>query len=76
MKKYDKVLFHNDSQEIEWETILVSFASDPSANADTIQAIVESLLKVHAPNKKRRKSPDFAPWLTSDLRKTRDRLKK
>ena len=47
--------------------------------ADTFQEIFELLLNVHAPIRKRRVSPDFAPWLTPDLRKlteTRNRLKK
>ena len=38
-----------DLQQIDWETILTPFASDPSAMADTFQEIFESLLNVHAP---------------------------
>ena len=47
--------------------------------ADTFQEIFESLLNIHAPIRKKRESPDFAPWLAPDLRKsmeTRNRLKK
>ena len=78
MKKYDKAHFQHDLQQIDWETILALFTSDPSAMADTFQEIFESLVNVHAPIKRRRVSSEFAPWITPELRKpmeTRNRLK-
>ena len=54
MNKYDKAIFQHDLQQIDWETILTSFANDPSAMAGTFQEIFESLLNICAPIKKRR----------------------
>ena len=54
VKQYDKALFQHDIQQVDCEAILVPFASDPTAMADTFQDIFESLLNVHAPIKNRR----------------------
>ena len=79
MKQYDKALFLNDLQQIDWKTILDPLSNDPSGMANTFQEIFESILNVHAPIKRRRVRSEFAPWLTPIIRKsmaTRDRLKK
>ncbi len=78
MKKYDKALFQQDLQQVDWEAILTPFANNPSAMAGTFQEIFESILSLHAPIRKRRVRSEFAPWLTPNLRKsmeTRDKLK-
>ena len=79
MKQYDKALFLNDLQQIDWKTILDPLSSDPSGMTNTFQEIFESILNIHAPMKRRRVRSEFAPWLTPIIRKsmaTRDRLKK
>ena len=78
MKKYDKALFQQDLQQVDWEAILTPFANNPSAMVGKFQEIFESILSLHAPIRKRRVRSEFAPWLTPNLRKsmeTRDKLK-
>ena len=79
MRKYDKSLFREDLKQIDWKAILDAFTGDPSRMANAFQEIFNSVLNEHAPIKKRRVKTEFAPWLTSNLRKeleTRYRLKK
>ena len=61
MKQYDKALFLNDLQQIDWTTILDPLSNDPSGMANTFQEIFESILNVHAPIKRRRVRSEFAP---------------
>ena len=78
MNKYDKMLFRKDLQQIDWETILRSFDNDPVRMAATCQEIVESILNLHAPIRKRLIRSQFAPWLTVSLKnlmRERDILK-
>ena len=78
MKKYDKMLFRNDLQQIDWETILRPFDNDPASMAATFQEIFESILNIHAPVRKKRARSQFAPWLTVSLKnlmRERDILK-
>ena len=44
MKKYDKTHFRHDLNQIEWETILGPYSSDPVSMAATFQEIFESIL--------------------------------
>ena len=79
MKNYNKAVFQHDLQQVDWNTIPVPFANDPSIIGSTFQEIVESLLNIHAPVKKRGAKSEFSTWLTPNVRKsmeTRDRLKK
>lgn len=78
MKKYDKMLFRQDLQQIDWETILSPFNNDPVSMAATFQEIFESILNLHAPVRKKRVRSQFAPWLTASLKNLmmeRDMLK-
>ena len=78
MTKYDRILFQNDLQQIDWKTILDPYSNDPSDMARIFQEILESILDLHAPIKRRRVRSEFAPWLTPNLRKAmkdRDKLK-
>ena len=52
MSNYDRALFRNDLQQIDWETILSSHADNPDNMATTFQEIFESVLDIHAPLKK------------------------
>ena len=79
MSNYDRALFRNDLQQIDWETILSSHADNPDNMATTFQEIFESVLDIHAPLKKRRVCNTSAPWITPDIRKLmkeRDAVKK
>ena len=79
MSKYDRGLFCNDLQQIDWETILTSYTDNPDNMATTFQEIFESVLDVHAPLKKRRLGNTPTPWITPEIRKLmkeRDAAKK
>ena len=79
LKRYNKALFQQDLQEIDWDCILKPLADEPSKMVTTFQEIFESLLNVHAPLKVKKVRNEFAPWLTSsvrDLMTKRDRMKK
>ena len=79
LKRYNKALFQQDLQEIDWDCILTPLADEPSKMVTTFQEIFESLLNVHAPLKVKQLRNEFAPWLTSsvrDLMTKRDRMKK
>ena len=54
MKKYDKMLFRNDLEQVHWESILRQFDNDPVSMAATFQETFESILNLHAPVKKKR----------------------
>ena len=69
LKKYDKMLFRQDLQQIDWETILSPFNVDPSSIATTFLEIFESILNSYAPLGRKRVRNDFAPWLSASLRK-------
>ena len=43
MKKYDKIQFRQDLNQIEWETILGPYSSDPVNMAAMSQGIFESI---------------------------------
>ena len=78
MNKYDKMLFLNDLEQVDWESILRPFDNDPVSMAATFQETFESILNLHAPVKKKRVRSQFAPWLTVSLKnlmKERDILK-
>ena len=79
MNKYDKIQVHRDLNQIESETILGSYSSDPVNKATTFQGIFESILDGHAPVQKKRIRNQFTPWLTASLTSRimkRDILKK
>ena len=63
MKKYDKIQFRQDLNQIEWETILGPYSSDPVNMAAMSQGIFESILDVHAPVRKK----DFVTSLPHGL---------
>ena len=69
LSKYDRALFRNDLQQIDWETILSSYADKPDNIATTFQEVVESVLDIHAPLKKRRLGNTPSPWITPEIRK-------
>ena len=52
LSSYDRALFRNDLQQIDWETIFSSYADNPDNMATTFQEIFESVLDIHAPLKK------------------------
>ena len=54
--------------QIEWETILSPYSSDPVSMAATFQEFFESILDVHAPLRKKRIHNQFTPWLTASLK--------
>ena len=54
LSKYDRGLFRNDLQQIDWEAILSSYADNPDNIATTFQEIFESVLDIHSLLKKRR----------------------
>ena len=79
LSNYDRALFRNDLQQIDWETTLSSQVDNPDKLATTFQEIFESVLDIHAPLKKRRVGNAPAPWITPDIRKLmneRDAAKK
>ena len=59
MRKYDKSLFQEDLKQIDWKTILDNVTDDPSCMANTVQEIVNSFLKAHAPINNRRVKTEF-----------------
>ena len=78
MDKYDNMLFHNDCQQIDWETSLRLYDNNPKSMAATFQEIFESILNLHAPIKRKWVHSQFTPWLTisrKNLRSERDKLK-
>ena len=73
------MLFRQDLQQIDWETILSPFNVDPSSMATKFLEIFESILNSHSPLRRKRVRNDFAPWLSASLRKLmlkRDRTKR
>ena len=48
LRNYDRTLFCNDLQQIDWETILSSHADNPNNIATTFKEIFESVLDIHA----------------------------
>ncbi len=79
MRKYEKNLFRNDIQQINWSSILSPFEGDPAGMAATFQDIFESILDIHAPLRKKRVRSEYAPWLSASLKNLmneRDRFKK
>ena len=67
MKKYDKILFRKDLEQVDWEAILRPFDNDPVSMVATFHEIFESILNLHAPVRKKRVRSQFAPWLTASL---------
>lgn len=51
LKKYDKMLFRHDLQQIDLETILSPFNGDPSGMETTFLEIFELILNAHKPLK-------------------------
>ena len=50
MKKYDKkMLFRNDLEQVDWESILRPYDNDPVSMAATFQETFESILYLHTP---------------------------
>ena len=79
LSKYDRGLFRNDLQQIDWETILNPYADNPDNIDTTFQVIFELVLDIHAPLKKRRLGNTPTPWITPEIRKLmkeRDATKK
>ena len=79
LRNYDKAQSCHDLQQIDWETILSSYADNPDNMAATFQEIFESVLNIHAPLKKRKVGNISAPWITPEIRrlmKERDATKK
>jgi len=69
MTKCDKIQSRQDLNQIDWETILSPYSSDPVNMAATFQGIFESTLDVHAPLQKKRIRNQFTPWPTASLKK-------
>ena len=69
LSKYDRQLFRDDLQQIDWETILSSCADNPDNIATAFQEVYESVLDIHAPLKKRRLGNTPSPWITPETRK-------
>ena len=61
MKKFDKMRFRNDLQQIDWETILCPYDNNPKIMAATFQEIFESILNLHASIRRKRVPSQFAP---------------
>ena len=74
MNKYDKMLFRNDLQQINLETILRPCDNDPKHMAATFQEISESILHLHAPMKRKRVRSQLNVSL-KNLMRERDKLK-
>ena len=68
LKKYDRIQFRQDLNQIEWETVLGPYSRDPVNMAATFQGIFESILDVYAPVQKKRIRNHFTPWLTASLK--------
>ena len=66
MKKYDKMLFRKDLEQIDWANILSPLDNGPVSMAASFQEIFESILNVHATARKKRAR--FAPWLSVSLK--------
>jgi len=47
MRKYNKIHFRNDIQQVEWETILIPYCDNTTNMATLIQEIFESILVIH-----------------------------
>ena len=59
MRKYDKSLFQEDLKQIDWKTILNTYANDPSGMATTFQKIFSSVLNAHILIEERRVKTEF-----------------
>ena len=71
--------FLKDLQLIDWASTLESKSDNPSEMARTFHDIFEHPLNFHAPLKKRKVRNEYAPWITSDIKRgmeERDRMKK
>ena len=78
MRKYNKVHFRNEIQQVECETILRPYCDNTMDMAAMLQEIFESILDIYAPLRRKRVRSDFAPWLTLSLKRSileRDKLK-
>ena len=78
-KKYDRTLFRNDLQQVDWEKIFNSCNKNCNEMTTTFQEIFQSILDMHAPIKKKRLRSQTAPWMTPLIRELmikRDAAKK
>ena len=79
LRNYCKENFQKDLQLINWASILEPVSDNPSETASIFQEIFEHLLNFHAPLKKRKVKSEYAPWITSDIKRSleeHNRLKK
>ena len=79
LRNYCKEDFLKDLQLIDWASALESKSDNPSGMACTFLEIFEHLLNFHASLKKGKVRNEYAPWITSDIKKSmeeRDRMKK
>ena len=79
LRNYCKENFQKDLQLINWASILEPMSDNPSEMALTFQEIFEHLLNFHAPLKKRKVKSEYAPWITSYIKRSmeeRNKMKK
>ena len=79
LRNYCKENFQKDLQLINWASILEPMSDNPSEMASTFQEILEHLLNFHAPLKKRKVKSEYAPWISSDIKRSmeeRNKMKK
>ena len=71
--------FQKDLQLINWASILEPMSDNANEMASTFQEIFEHLLNLHALLKKRKVKNEYAPWITSDIKRSmeeRNKMKK
>ena len=79
LKRYNKALFQQDLQDIDWVNLLTPLENEPRKMVAIFQDFVESLLDTHALLRTKKVCNEFTPWLTSsvrDLMTKRDKMKK
>ena len=67
LRKYDRFLFRNDVQQVDWESIL-NFGNNCDKMTNTFQENFQSILDIHAPIKKKRQHSHTVPWMTPLIR--------
>ena len=75
LKGYNKDLFKQDFQRIDWANLLTTLENEPSKVVVTFQDIFESLLNTHPLPRTKKLSDEFTPRLTTyvgDLKAKRD----
>ena len=68
LKRYNKALFQQDLQGIDWATHLTPLENEPSKIPAAVHDVFDSLLDMHAPLKLKKLRNQFKPWLTRSVR--------